>query len=207
MFLTQIIATIISCIVNYTTALYLFDNVPNICTRENLQWQCPQSTLFYSASIIWGVIGPLRMFGSSSSYFPLIFAFPIGALLPIPAWLLMKKYPQYPWLGLIHFPALLSGISQLPTAPAGEFPSWFACGFLFNFVLFRYAHAWWKRYAFIFSAAMSCGVAMSAVFIFFVFQNNHIYFPAWWGTGGVTGDGCPLAHANFSGDLPRYKSL
>jgi hypothetical protein len=40
--------------------------------------------------------------------------------------------------------------------------------------------------------------------IYFTLENNNIYFPTWWGTGGITGDGCPLASANFSGDLPTY---
>jgi len=206
MFLTQVLGTIISSIINYPVAIYLLHNVPDICTPENPEWKCPVATAFYTSSVIWGIIGPFRMFGRSSIYSPLLLSFFIGALLPIPAWLLLKKYPQHKWLGYIHFPALLSGLGLLPAAPAGEYPSWFACGFLFNFILFRYAHAWWKRYAFIFSAAMSCGVAIGTLLIFFAFQNNNIRFPEWWGTGGITGDGCPLANGNFSGDLPRYKS-
>src|SRR5437868_4951428 len=145
------------------------------------------------------------MFGLSSIYSPVLFSFLIGAILPILSWFLMKKYPEYKWIGYIHFPALLSGLSLLPSAPAGEYPLWFIIGFLFNFILYHYAHLWWKRYAFLFSAAMSCGVVISALLIFFIFQNNNIFFPKWWGTGGITGDGCPLANGNFSGDLPHYK--
>jgi len=144
------------------------------------------------------------MFGSSSIYYPLLFCFLIGTILPVPGWLLMKGFPQYKWLGYIHFPVLFAGLSQLPLAPAGEYPSWFAVGFFFNFILYRYAHSWWLRYAYLFSAAMSCGVAVCAILIYFTFENNNIYFPTWWGTGGITGDGCPLASANFSGDLPTY---
>jgi len=207
MFLTQILATTISGIINYSTAHYLLHNTPNICTAKNPEWRCPITAAFYSASVIWGVIGPGRMFGPSSIYSPLLFAFLIGAILPIPGWFLMKRFPQYKWLGYIHFPALLSGLTLLPAAPAGEYPSWFAVGFFFNSILYRFAHSWWKRYAFLFSAAMSCGVAISALLIFFALENNNIYFPIWWGTGGITGDGCPLASGNFSGDLPRYESL
>jgi len=204
MFLTQILATIISGIVNYSTAHYLLVNTRNICTPENPEWKCPSTSSFYSASVIWGLIGPAQMFGSSSIYYPLLFAFLIGAILPIPGWLLMKGFPQYKWLEYIHFPVLFSGLNQLPAAPAGEFPSWFAVGFFFNFILYRYAHAWWLRYAYLFSAAMSCGVAIGAILIYFILENNNIYFPTWWGTGGITGDGCPLASANFSSDIPTY---
>ena len=207
MFLTQVFGTIISAIINHATTLYLLNNVSDICTINNPLWKCVHATSFFSASVIWGVIGPVRLFGTSSIYSPLLFAFLIGAVLPFPAWILTKTYPQNIWFRYIHFPVLLSGLALLPAAPPGEYPSWFAIGFLFNFVLFRYAHAWWKRHAFLFSAAMSCGVAISALFIFFIFENNRISFSEWWGTGGITGDGCPLAHANFSGALPRYKSL
>ena len=147
------------------------------------------------------------MFGPGSIYSPLLYGFLIGALLPIPAWLLLKRYPNATWLKYVHFPVMLSSISYIPKGPAGEFPAWFVVGFLFNFVIFRYAHSWWKRYAFVFSAAMDCGVVICALFIYFVLTNNHMNFPKWWGSGGITGDGCPLANGNFSGILPQYKPI
>ncbi len=97
--------------------------------------------------------------------------------------------------------------NNIPPAPAVEYPSWFLVGFIFSFILYRYAHDWWEKYAYIFSAAMSCGVVISGLFIFFVFQNNGIFFPDWWGMGGPTGDGCPLDTANYSGILPTHRDL
>ncbi|CAF3979217.1 unnamed protein product [Rotaria sp. Silwood1] len=150
-------------------------------------------------------VGPVKMFGPKSIYWPLLFGFLIGAILPIPVWLLRKQYPQIRWIRYVHFPIILSATGLIPPAPPGEYFSWLIIGFIFNFVIFHYAHAWWQRYAFVFSAAMSCGVAICALIIFFLLTNNNISFPTWWGTGGITGDGCPLASANFSGILPRYK--
>ncbi|CAF1486230.1 unnamed protein product [Rotaria magnacalcarata] len=207
MFMTQIVATVVAGIVNFVTAIYLIETIPNICTEKNIEWRCPISTTFYSASIIWGAIGPLKIFGSNSVYWPLLFGFLIGALLPVPVWMLRKKYPDTKWLQYVHFPIILSATSAIPTAPPGEYPSWLIVGFLFNFVLYRYARDWWKRYAFVFSASMSCGVVVSALLIFFALTNNNVNFPTWWGTGGITGDGCPLASANFSGIMPDYKPL
>jgi hypothetical protein len=54
---------------------------------------------------------------------------------------------------------------------------------------------------------MNCGIVVSALIIFFALTNNNVNFPTWWGTGGITGDGCPLASANFSGIIPDYKRL
>jgi hypothetical protein len=128
----------------------------------------------------------------------------MGAILPIISWGLWKKLPNIKWLGLINFPIIFTATILIPPAPAAEYPTWFLVGFIFNFILYRYAHDWWHKYAYIFSAAMSCGVVICGLFIFFVFQNNDIRFPIWWGMGGPTGDGCPLEGANYSGILPTF---
>lgn len=146
------------------------------------------------------------MFGPGSTYSSLLYGFLIGALLPIPSWILMKKFPHIQWLKYIHFPIMLSAAIMMPPAPPGNFPSWLLVGFIFNFILFRYARAWWKRYAYVFSAAMDCGVAVSVIVIFFTLQNNGIDFPTWWGTGGSAADNCPLSRANFYGIIPTYRN-
>ncbi len=119
----------------------------------------------------------------------------------------VRKFPNIKWLALIHFPIILTATNSIPPAPAAEYPSWFLVGFIFNFIIYRYAHSWWEKYAYIFSAAMSCGVVICGYTIFFIFQNNQIYFPHWWGTGGPTRDGCPLSIANYSGFVPTERDL
>lgn len=207
MFSTQLVGTIVAGLVNYLTAIYLMNNIPDICTPKNTRWTCPNANIFFSASIIWGAIGPIKMFGINSTYAPLLLGFIIGALLPIPSWLLMKKYPHIKWLKHVHFPIMLSATAIMPPAPPGNYPSWLLAGFLFNYVLIRYARSWWKQYAYVLSAAMDCGVAFSVLIIFFLLQNNRIEFPTWWGSGGSTGDGCPLSHANYSGIIPRDRPI
>jgi hypothetical protein len=152
-------------------------------------------------------IGPVKMFGKGSIYSPLLYGFLIGAVLPIPAWILLKKYPEKKWLKHIHFPIMLSATAMMPPAPPGNYPSWLLVGFIFNCILVRYARTWWKRYAYVFSAAMDCGVAVGVILIFFILQNNRIDFPTWWGTGGATGDGCPLSHGNYYGNLPESRPV
>jgi len=147
------------------------------------------------------------MFGKGATYSPLLYGFLIGAILPIPAWILMKKLPNIKWLKYIHFPIMLSATAIMPPAPPGNFPSWLLVGFIFNFILARYARTWWKRYAYVFSAAMDCGVAVGVIIIFFALQNNQIDFPTWWGTGGSYGDGFLLSHDYYYGDIPSYQPV
>ncbi|CAF3737962.1 unnamed protein product [Rotaria sp. Silwood1] len=143
--------------------------------------------------------GFVKTFGVGSIYFPLLFGLLLGLVLPIISWFLWKKFPNIKWLAFIHFPMILVATNNVPPAPAGEYTTWFLVGFIFNLILYRYAHAWWEKYAYVFSAAMSCGVAICGFIIFITLQNNNIKFPEWWGTGGPTRDGCPLEIANYSG--------
>jgi hypothetical protein len=147
------------------------------------------------------------MFNKNSIYSPLLYGFLIGALLPVPSWLLTKKYPHVKWLQYIHFPIMLSASSLIPPAPPGNYPTWFFVGFICNYILKNYARTWWKRYAYVSSAAMDCGVTFGVLIIYFILQNNQIDFPQWWGIGGNTGDGCPLSHANYYGSMPKYRPI
>ncbi|CAF5176307.1 unnamed protein product [Rotaria magnacalcarata] len=97
MFITQLVGTIIAGIINYATADYLMTTIPNIC--------------------------PVKMFGKGSTYSSLLYAFLIGALLPIPVWFLLRKFPNTTWLKHVHFPIMLSATAMMPPAPPGNYPS------------------------------------------------------------------------------------
>ncbi|CAF0955902.1 unnamed protein product [Adineta steineri] len=198
-----ILCPIIGSIVSYITMIYLLNNIPNICTRENSQWRCLATETSYSLTIIWAVVGFVRLLGPKSMYSSLLYGLIIGPILPIISWFLCRKFPHVKWLTLINFPVILLAVYAIPTTSTAEYPSWFLVGFIFNFVLYRHAHGWWEKYAYVFSAAMSCGVAVCGILITFALQNNDISFPQWWGTTDV----CPLAGANYSGVIPTYHEL
>lgn len=48
-------ATVIAAVVHYTTATYLLDHVPGICTSNNLEWQCLNLENTYSLSITFSL--------------------------------------------------------------------------------------------------------------------------------------------------------
>ncbi|CAF3869146.1 unnamed protein product [Rotaria sp. Silwood1] len=196
-FYMLLICPMVAGIVQYITAIYLLNHVPNICTHENPSWKCLYVETLYIIDFM--ECSFVKTFGVGSIYFPLLFGLLLGLVLPIISWFLWKKFPNIKWLAFIHFPMILVATNNVPPAPAGEYTTWFLVGFIFNLILYRYAHAWWEKYAYVFSAAMSCGVAICGFIIFITLQNNNIKFPEWWGTGGPTRDGCPLEIANYSG--------
>jgi hypothetical protein len=61
----------------------MFSNIENLCDPHNTQrFTCAGSKVVYNASIIWGTIGPQRMFQSGQVYSGLMYFFFLGVSLP-----------------------------------------------------------------------------------------------------------------------------
>ncbi|KAG0057551.1 hypothetical protein BGZ83_008133 [Gryganskiella cystojenkinii] len=199
MFWVQVICSVLAGMINLATTDWLLRVQPDICTKEGYPWTCRNTNTFYSASVIWGVIGPGRMFGFGSQYSIIQWGFVIGALLPIPIWLLCRRYPDVDFLQKIHFPVLLAATSCMPPAQAYFYPNGILLGFIFMWYIRRYHTSWWKRYNYVTSAAMDTGVALSGLVCYFLLQSWDKDFPQWWGTAEVI-DHCPLSEVNYYGD-------
>ncbi|XP_021818053.1 oligopeptide transporter 1-like [Prunus avium] len=195
MFFVQLAGTLAATSAYFATSWWLLTTVENICNPAKLPegspWTCPGDDVFYNASIIWGVIGPLRMFTSKGIYPELNWFFLIGLLSPIPGWLLHKKFPNKKWIRHINMPVILGSTSMMPPAKAVNYSSWFAVGIFFNFFVYRRYKEWWARHNYILSAALDAGVAFTAVILYFALQSKNIMGPKWWGLD--QDDHCPLA--------------
>ncbi|PVV05349.1 hypothetical protein BB560_000128 [Smittium megazygosporum] len=179
-FTVQIVGSLISSIVSLTTTKHLFSAIPNICKPSAHPWTCPGTNIFYSASVIWGLIGPQRMFGPNSMYNILLWGLLVGAMLPFVPWILSKIFKNNIAIRYINIPIILTACSVLPPAYTSEFTSWFILAFIFNFLIYKYRRRWWLKYNYIFSASLITGTALSAVFLFYVFQIRGISID-WWG--------------------------
>ncbi|KAL0081202.1 OPT family small oligopeptide transporter [Phycomyces blakesleeanus] len=201
MFAVQFVGTFLAGIINLATAHWLMNTTENICTPEAYPFTCPSARTFYSASIIWGTIGPKLMFGGKSPYGVLMWFFLIGLLIPIPFWLLSRKYPDS-WFKYIHFPLILNATAMMPPATPINFSMWSLFGFIFMFVLRKYRKNWWTKYNYVTSAAFDSGCAIAALIVFAVVNGSN-YSPKWFGNGGygdnATIDNCPLAASNGYG--------
>ncbi|KAL9257449.1 Oligopeptide transporter 4-like protein [Drosera capensis] len=193
MFLVQFIGTIIVGTVNAVVAFWLLDTIPNICNTALLSadspWTCPSDRVFFDASVIWGLIGPKRIFGHHGDYKAMNWFFLIGGLGPFLVWLLHKAFPKQTWIPLINLPVLLGATGAMPPATPLNYNAWCLVGTIFNFFIFRYRKKWWQRYNYILSAALDAGVAFMGVLVYFTLGMENVSLN-WWGTGG---EHCPLA--------------
>ncbi|KAF9929717.1 hypothetical protein BGZ67_006168 [Mortierella alpina] len=188
MFWAQLLGTVIAGLVNLLTANWLLRTQHDVCTDDNALFSCPSANTFYSASVIWGVISPNRMFGPTSMYNAINYFFLIGFVLPIPFYYLKKAYPNS-FLEYVHIPVLLAATGMMPPAQAYHYTNWLAVGFMFQFFARRYHPEWHLRFTYVLSAAFDSGVAFMVLLSFFIFTIRDAAMPDWWGTRS---DLCPL---------------
>ncbi|MCD7445784.1 oligopeptide transporter 4 [Datura stramonium] len=190
MFIVQLLGTLIAGTINMSVAWWLLTNIDNICQDQllpiNSPWTCPGKRVFFDASVIWGLVGPKRMFGSLGNYGAQNWFFLGGLIAPILVWLLHKAFPNQNWIKLINVPVLLGATAQMPPATPLNFNSWIFFGILFNFFVFKYQRKWWQKYNYVLSAALDAGASgtlnfnswifFGILFNFFVFK----YQRKWW---------------------------
>ncbi|KAJ7965302.1 Oligopeptide transporter like [Quillaja saponaria] len=193
MFMAQVVGTIVAVLVYQITAWWLMGTIPNLCDTSKLPhgspWTCPMDRVFFDASVIWGLVGPRRIFGNLGEYEKINWFFLGGAIAPLVVWLADRAFPNQKWIHLIHMPVLLGATSLMPPATAVNFTSWIIAGFLSGFVVYRYRPEWWKRYNYVLSGGLDAGTAFMTILLFLALGSRGIGL-SWWGNSP---DGCPLA--------------
>ncbi|CCM01622.1 uncharacterized protein FIBRA_03683 [Fibroporia radiculosa] len=181
-FAVQLTSTMMAGFVQCGMQQWMFESVPDICTpHQKYALTCPHNEVFYEASVIWGVIGPTRQFGSGSIYHPELYALIVGVFLPIPFWLWIRHYPDS-IVRYINMPIVLTSISSIPPETGINYSSWFLVGFIFQYWIRRRHFAWWSKFNYVTSAALDSGTVISLLVIFFTLE-----FPkggisiSWWG--------------------------
>ncbi|KAL3627276.1 Oligopeptide transporter 3 [Castilleja foliolosa] len=193
MFMAQLVGTLVTGTANLGVAWWMLERIDNICDVEALHpespWTCPKFRVTFDASVIWGLIGPERLFGPGGMYCNLVWLFLVGAVLPVPVWVLSKIFPDKKWIPLINIPVISYGFAGMPPATPTNIASWIITGTIFNYFVFKYRKTWWQRYNYVLSAALDAGTAFMGVLLFFALQNNGKNVK-WWGSEP---DHCPLA--------------
>ncbi|EXC01177.1 Oligopeptide transporter 2 [Morus notabilis] len=208
MFVVQCVGTIIAGTVNIGVAWWLLHTVENICQDQllppNSPWTCPGDRVFFDASVIWGLVGPKRIFGSEGNYSQLNWFFLIGVMGPLLVWLLHKAFPSQKWIKFVNLPVLFGATAVMPPATTVNFNCWIIVGTVFNFFVFRYRKQWWQKYNYVLSAALDAGLAFMGVVLYFTLTMEDRSL-SWWGADGehcelatcptakgIVVDGCPV---------------
>ncbi|CZR51394.1 probable isp4 protein [Phialocephala subalpina] len=191
LFAAQLTACILGSLTQNGVLIWMLGHIKGICDEDQPHgYTCPQGRVNFTSSIIWGAIGPARLYSIGKQYSGLLHFFWIGALLPVITFYLKKHFPKSNFLKSIHWPLFFAGTGNLPPATGINYTTAFVVSLIFNKIIkSKYKH-WWAKYNYILSASLDSGVAVSAIVIFFT-----VIFPGaelnWWGNtvSSKTADG------------------
>ncbi|KAK3377360.1 OPT oligopeptide transporter protein-domain-containing protein [Lasiosphaeria ovina] len=219
-FRSQIGTIIITCFVAVATQNFILENVKGLCTPEQpSRFTCANDGApLYASSLMWGLLGSSRMFNEIYPLFKWCFLIGAGVALVfllgqglgpkyLPAVkerLRVKLRPRtFALLDRTLFPfvasllwlnpiLILQGVQHwAPSNMAYKTPG-FLLSLFFMYWLPRHRLAWWEKYNYVLSAALTAGVAISALVMFFAVGYNPVKLN-WWGNtvsyAGVDGKG------------------
>ncbi|CAO3623532.1 unnamed protein product [Cunninghamella echinulata] len=186
-FVSQIVGTAIGAIFNYIVNENVVRTKRDILLDpldgDNI-WNGASPRTINSAAITWGGIGPMNMFGPGSEYSIILWAFVIGFFLPIPGYLLHRKWPSRGF-DKINIPMIMIGLCTLPGATS----SWITVSFIIiiitqGFIKRRY-NDFFVKYNYLASAALDSGTSLMVFFLAMALQGGGsgtvIPFPTWAG--------------------------
>lgn len=180
-FFCQVAATIWAVFVQIAVMNWTLGTIPDVCTADQAShFTCPNGRTFFSSSIVWGLIGPQRMFGKGSIYASFNWFWFLGAMLPIIFYVMTRVIPNR-HLRYLHAPVMLGAMAWLPPATPLSFSSWAIVGLIFNYGIRRRFKGWWTQYNYLTSAGLDCGLIICTIVIFFAITLPEVSAPSWWG--------------------------
>jgi len=178
----QGVATFWAAIVNVAVLEWAFSAIKNICDPGNTNsYICPVGRSAFNSSVIFGVIGPQRLFGMNGLYKNFLWMFLVGALTPCLFYTLTRMFPKSK-VRYLSTPLIFGGVLFVPPATPLTYMSWVIVGLTFNYFIRRKYTGWWNQYNYLTSGGLDLGLALCLVVMFFAVSLPQKAFPDWWGT-------------------------
>lgn len=182
LFFAQGLATILGALTQTGVVLWMLGHINGICDADQANgFSCPNGRTVWSSSVIWGLVGPSRLYSVGTIYSGLLHFFWIGLILPPITWFIWKKTGS-DFVRKINWPLIFVGTYNVPPATGINYSSWYIVNLVFNKIIYRKFYAWWSKYNYVLAAALDTGLALSGIVIFFaVTYGPNVQFPDWWG--------------------------
>lgn len=114
LFVAQGLATILGALTQAGVTLWMLGHIADICASDQPDgFSCPNGRTVYSSSVIWGLVGPRRLYSIGQIYSPLLHFFWIGAITPVLTYILYKHTRARIWK-LINWPLIFVGTYNVP---------------------------------------------------------------------------------------------
>ncbi|CAK7227132.1 hypothetical protein SCUCBS95973_006439 [Sporothrix curviconia] len=216
-FAAQLIATVVSSFVCTGVLNFQMNRIENVCTPEAPnKMTCPGINTFFTAAVMWGTIGPKKVFGPGGQYSAMLVGFPIGVAVPVLFWYAQKRLRAHDeaqgvdahgrvrstsdgevagrkatllrWARQAHPILVLGGALNLTPYNLSYLWPTLPVAFV-SWIWVRGRHlAFWSRYNYVLSASFSSAMGVASIVMFFALQYSDISLD-WWGND-VTAVGC-----------------
>ncbi|KAJ9314287.1 hypothetical protein DTO271D3_5516 [Paecilomyces variotii] len=181
-FAAQMVSCLWSSVVQIGVMNWALGAIKDVCSSDQKnRYTCPNGRVFFNASIIWGAIGPARIFSPGSIYSPLLYFFIAGAIFPVLIYLGARAFPKSK-IRYLNAPIIFGGAGLIPPATPLNYLSWGIVGYIFNSYIRNKWRGWWMYYNYIVSAGLDVGLMLCTILIFCALQLTNTSFPSWWGT-------------------------
>ncbi|KAL8413706.1 hypothetical protein RB594_005091 [Gaeumannomyces avenae] len=202
LFWSQLVAAAWSAVVQVLVMAWALGAIDGACeeTPRN-RYVCPGARSAFTASVVWGAIGPRRLFGPGALYASLQWFWLLGAVAPFATWLLARRFPRSLWR-YVSMPVFFGGSGFIPPATVYVYLCWALVGTIFNYFIKRRFPGWWARYNYVTSAALDCGLAVAAVVIFFALHMTQADVMVWFGNAEALGT-LDMTSRAIKSSLPR----
>ncbi|KAF9550275.1 hypothetical protein EC957_001182 [Mortierella hygrophila] len=191
MFVGQLWGTLIGSVFNYLTMILIINSHREYLKGDpktadpNGLWTGNRVQIFWGSGLIYGALGPAKMFALDGKYWFVYIGFLIGFIAPAIQWVLSKKFPQFGW-SKINVAIIAGGMGAFPNGYAVGVVSSLVCALVFQGYIRRCHKNWWSKYVFILSAALDTGAAFTGLLIFLFLGGGldpkiAVDVPSWWG--------------------------
>lgn len=180
-FWCQVIATVWAVFVQIAVMNWTLGQIDGVCGNAQIDhFTCPNGRALFSSTIVWGVIGPRRMFGDGAMYSQLNWLWLIGAGLPVLLYLLARVV-KVRFFRHFHAPVMLGAMAWLPPGTPLSYSTWALVGLVFNGWIRRRWRGWWMTYNYTTAAALDSGLILATIVVFLAITFPGVAVPRWWG--------------------------
>lgn len=181
-FTAQMISCLWSSVVQICVMNWALGAIKGVCSEfQPNHFNCPNGRVFFNASVIWGAIGPARIWSAGQLYGKVMIFWVAGAILPILIYFGARMFPKSS-IRYLSAPIIFGGAGLIPPATPLNYLSWGLVGFVFNKYIRDRWRGWWMQYNYVLSAGLDVGLALSTILIFLTLTLTQTSFPNWWGT-------------------------
>ncbi|KAJ3768748.1 OPT oligopeptide transporter protein-domain-containing protein [Lentinula raphanica] len=165
------------------------DVLKGLVTDPNRQWTGQHIISLNNQSITFALVGPKRLF-ADPIYTPMLYGFLVGAIAPCILFILHRRWPRARF-DLWSIPIFCDTLELYYGNISMNFFTRFVLGSINHLWVKRYHLGFWKKYAYLCSAAADTGYNFNLLVIFIAFSAvKTIPMANWWGNNVQSVERC-----------------